>query len=110
MPAGVATAHLCSMGGVRREGKDEKIVSSKDAEIIQSFSVIHDILLSFPEIAGRLMSIPLMGLGGIAEVSTTEGKPTQTVSTAGTWSALHCSAGSSQNFYLRREGDADLIC
>lgn len=47
------------------------------------------------------MNVSLLegGVGGwIAEVSTTQGKPTQTntIGTAGTWAALHCSAGSSQ--------------
>lgn len=60
------------------------------------------------------MSVSLMEGGGwIAEVSTTQGKPTQTntIGTAGTWAALHCSAGSSQQLLPQeREADAEFIC
>lgn len=54
------------------------------------------------------MSVSLVegGWGQIAEVSTTQGKPTQTntIGTAGTWAALHCSAGSSQQLLPQEEG------
>lgn len=97
MPAGVAIAHLCSMGGWEEKAKMRRLSHQKMLRSSRSSSVIHDILLSFPEVAGRLMSVPLMGWEGLQRLVQHNGNlPRQTVSTAGTWSALHCSAGSSQ--------------
>lgn len=78
MPAGVVTAHLCRMGGWGEKEEMRRSSLQKMLRPSRGSSVIRGILLSFREIAGRLMSVPLVELAGIAEVSTTQGKPIQT--------------------------------